>query len=510
MLDNHELSILGRVFLSLGLILFVGGLAFLGRRIGQSVGTASEFYVANRSVPLILSVLALLATWFGSSSVVEASTKMYQGGLGEVLLDPIACGGTLILTGIWFAGRFWASGCSTVAQLFRNHFGVGAERLSCAIQVPSFFLWIGAQFLAMGQLLEASLGIPEPIAIVLSALATLSIVVWGGMWAVTWANAIMIVVSIASLLLLAFATAESIGQGNAWFGVQRVVEAAPDGFLKVDVSTMPKGLSVLGVLAIGLMGNVPGQDIQQRVASARTAGTARWMCIVSGLLYLCIGLVPMYLGLAARWKFGDRLGVDSLGVEYLGVDSLGENTLPINALAQSVLSEPFQIVLIVGMFSLSLAVAAGSTIGQATLLTESFLKPAFNVRSSSAGSGRWSVLLVISGSLIVAYSGQSIMGLLELSLVLVLVSMFVPMCLALLWPTKQILPVVGTATMTVGLAVWLLCFIAENRLGAAWAFGAWTLPSELTGLLASALTGLYLRFRIPSGSESTDNSVAAK
>ena len=208
----------------------------------------------------------------------------------------------------------------------------------------------------------------------------------------------------------------------------------------------------------------------------------------------------MYLGLAARWKFGDRLGVDSLG----------EHTLPINALAQSVLSEPFQIVLIVGMFSLSLAVAAGSTIGQATLLTESFLKPAFNMRSSSAGSGRWSVLLVIAGSLIVAYSGQSIMGLLELSLVLVLVSMFVPMCLALLWPTTQIRPGVGTATMTVGLASWLLCFIAENRLGAAWAFGAWTLPSELTGLLASALTGLYLRFRIPSGSESTDNSVAAK
>jgi Na+/proline symporter len=478
----------------------VGCLAFLGRRIGQNVVTTSEFYVANRSVPLLLSVLALLATWFGSSSVVEASTKMYQGGLGEVLLDPIACGATLILTGICFAGGFWKSGCSTVAQLFRVLFGVAAERLSCAIQVPSFFLWIGAQFLAMGQLLEASLGIPEPIAIVLSALATLSIVVWGGMWAVTWANAIMIVVSIASLLLLAFATAESIGQGNAWFGVQRVVEAAPDGFLNVDVSTLPKGLSVLGVLAIGLMGNVPGQDIQQRVASARTAGTARWMCIVSGLLYLCIGLVPMYLGLAARWKFGDRLGVDSLG----------EHTLPINALAQSVLSEPFQIVLIVGMFSLSLAVAAGSTIGQATLLTESFLKPAFNVRSSSAGSGRWSVLLVIAGSLIVAYSGQSIMGLLELSLVLVLVSMFVPMCLALLWPTKQIRPGVGTATMTVGLAVWLLCFIAENRLGAAWAFGAWTLPSELTGLLASALTGLYLRFRIPSGSESTDNSVAAK
>jgi hypothetical protein len=90
-----------------------------------------------------------------------------------------------------------------------------------------------------------------------------------------------------------------------------------------------------------------------------------------------------------------------------------------------------------------------------------------------------------------------------------LVSMFVPMCLALLWPSKEIRPVLGTATMAVGLVIWLLCFIAENKFGSAWALGAWTLPSELFGLLASALTGLYLRFRIPSGSETTDNPVAS-
>jgi Na+/proline symporter len=325
------------------------------------------------------------------------------------------------------------------------------------------------------------------------------------MWAVTWANAIMIIVSIASLLILASATALNIGQGNVWFGVRRVVESAPEGFLQVDVSTLPKSLAVVGVLAIGLMGNVPGQDIQQRVASARTAGTARWMCIISGVLYLCIGLVPMYLGLAARWKFADRLSDDNL---------------PLNALAQSVLSEPLQIVLIIGMFSLCLAVAAGSTIGQATLLTESILDPFFKWASRSTSSssskstssavvsGRSSVLCVIAGSLLIAFSGQSIMGLLEFSLVLVLVSMFVPMCLALLWPSKEIRPALGTATMTVGLVIWLLCFIAENKFGSTWALGAWTLPSELLGLLASALTGLYLRSRTTSESETTDNPVA--
>jgi hypothetical protein len=89
-----------------------------------------------------------------------------------------------------------------------------------------------------------------------------------------------------------------------------------------------------------------------------------------------------------------------------------------------------------------------------------------------------------------------------------LVSMFVPMCLALLWPSNEIRPALGAATMTVGLVIWLLCFIAENKFGSTWALGAWTLPSELFGLLASALTGLYLRSRTTSESETTDNPVA--
>jgi hypothetical protein len=209
-------------------------------------------------------------------------------------------------------------------------------------------------------------------------------------------------------------------------------------------------------------------------------------------LYLLFGLIPLYLGLAARWRFGD---------------GLSESELPLNAIATEYLSEPFQILLIVGMFSLCLAVAAGATLSQASIVSRNVIKPLRGlVRDSAGGDSLWvarvwgprvwgprvwgtraSVGLVIAGSLAVAFSGESIMGLLELSLVLVLVSLFVPMTLALFFPSQQARPGVGNSAMIAGFVAWSIGFAFESRSG---------VPASLVGLSASATAGwLAMRSR---------------
>jgi hypothetical protein len=96
--------------------------------------------------------------------------------------------------------------------------------------------------------------------------------------------------------------------------------------------------------------------------------------------------------------------------------------------------------------------------------------------------------LVIAGSLAVAFSGESIMGLLELSLVLVLVSLFVPMAIALYVPSKQARPGVGNSAMIAGFVAWLVGFLFESRIG---------IPASLIGLCASAI-GAWLAMRSAS------------
>ncbi|MFN9626245.1 MAG: hypothetical protein ACK6AT_08270, partial [Planctomycetota bacterium] len=77
MVELTDLTSTAKISLGIILALFVIALLLLGRFASRSVVSESEFLVADRKVPLLLSTLALLATWFGSSSVIESSSKMY-------------------------------------------------------------------------------------------------------------------------------------------------------------------------------------------------------------------------------------------------------------------------------------------------------------------------------------------------------------------------------------------------------------------------------------------------
>jgi Na+/proline symporter len=87
---------------------------------------------------------------------------------------------------------------------------------------------------------------------------------------------------------------------------------------------------------------------------------------------------------------------------------------------------------------------------------------------------------VILGSLAVAYSGESIMQLLELSLVIVLVSLFVPMVIALFFPSPVPKPWVGILSMLAGFFVWLIGVVFEDYS---------PIPPSLIGLIASVIAG---------------------
>ena len=71
---------------------------------------------------------------------------------------------------------------------------------------------------------------------------------------------------------------------------------ATSGSLTAHITAV---LSVLAAWATGLFGNIPGQDLQQRVFAAKDATTASRACVLAGLLYLVFGSLPLLLGFAS-------------------------------------------------------------------------------------------------------------------------------------------------------------------------------------------------------------------
>ena len=444
-----QLSRWGLIGLAIAIVLYM--LALLGVSIYASTQVKDEqdFLVAGRRLPLHLSWGALMATWFGSSAIIGASKASWESGLSGVILDPFACSATLLLTGLVFASPLWRSNLFTIADFYRKKYGHRAEYLACLIQLTTFFFWIASQYIALGSVLQAYFGINKEVAIIGSAIVVTIYTLIGGMWSVTLTDAIQIVVALIGLMVLGYAVMAHIGEGNVFAGVQTVLaKQPPERLMFVPEWTAFGALAALGTFLTGLLGNVPGQDLQQRVFTAKNPRTASLACILSAAVYFPFGLIPVMLGLAAF----------SLGIQMPEGDSDGHMLLPL--LAAKFLHEGLVIVFVLAVISIIVSVACSATISEATILASNVLGGVKLFEGKHLLLDRICVVLVTIGSVVVAFSGESIMELLDLQLSIAMVALFVPLVMGVFGRPRN--EISGVLAMLVGACVWGLRYAFET------------------------------------------------
>jgi Na+/proline symporter len=183
-----------------------------------------------------------------------------------------------------------------------------------------------------------------------------------------------------------------------------------------------------------MLGNLPGQDLAQRIFASKSAKVAVQACLLAGTLYILFGLVPVLSGLAADLLRGaDR---DSASLAVLA----------------SLLLSPWMGVL----FVLALTSAVLSTIDSAILAPGSVLANNIFRRlwpgASALALSRWGVTLVAGASLVVAFLGESAYSLLETAYASGLVGLFVPLTLGLF--SHRGGPRAALASMATGTGIW--------------------------------------------------------
>ncbi|MCU0706935.1 MAG: sodium:solute symporter family protein [Pirellula sp.] len=443
-----QLSQWGLIGLAVAIVLYM--LALLGVSIYASTQVKDEqdFLVAGRRLPLHLSWGALMATWFGSSAIIGASKAAWESGLSGVILDPFACSATLLFTGLVFASPLWRSHLFTIADFYRKKYGKRAEYLACLIQLTTFFCWIASQYIALGSVLQAYFGMNPMVAIIGSAVVVTIYTLIGGMWSVTLTDAIQIVVALIGLVILGYAVMAHIGEGNVIAGVQTVLAKQPPERLKFVPDWTAFGLmAAIGTFLTGLLGNVPGQDLQQRVFTAKNPRTASLACILSAAAYFPFGLIPVMLGLAAF----------SLGIQMPENDTDGHMLLPM--LAAQFLHEGLVIVFVLAVISIIVSVACSATISEATILASNVLGGVKLFEGRHLLLDRLCVILVTIGSVLLAFSGESIMGLLDIQLSIAMVALFVPLLMGVFSRPRN--EICGLLAMLIGGAVWGLRYAFE-------------------------------------------------
>jgi Na+/proline symporter len=77
----------------------------------------------------------------------------------------------------------WKRGITTLADLFRQRYGISVERVAALILAPSSLIWAAAQIRAFGQIIAASSTLPVETAIIIAATVIILYTVLGGMLA---------------------------------------------------------------------------------------------------------------------------------------------------------------------------------------------------------------------------------------------------------------------------------------------------------------------------------------
>ena len=471
------------------LVLYTILMYVIGWLAERRISSVEDFLVAGRKLPLPMATATLVATWFGAEVLLQTSDEVYSGGLRFALMDPLGTGLCLILAGWLIAKPMWKMQLTTVPDFFYRRFGRASEVLAAIVLIPSYFGWVAAQFTGLAALLEIIFGIPMVWGIILVAVLGTGYTVLGGMWSVAWTDAVQMIFILIGLLILGYETAIYLGNGSFQAGMTAFWNQVPQNrWVVVAPETRSADiLHLCGALAIGALGNIPVQDLMQRMFAAKSANVARWACWTSGILYVLMAAVPLAVGLAANVVLGES-----------------EETGVITRMAVKLLN-PFLLLL----FVLAVVSAVLSTIDSAIMAAASIFGQ--NVILHLPGAKRWRlsevailrlqrvcVVLVAILSLATAFSERAAYELMRDSYSMTLVGLFVPLMAGLYW--VEVTHRATLVAMVSGIACWFVHWwldwefalqgILEPRLPVTLNWLA-QVPQELFATLASLL-GLVL------------------
>lgn len=457
------------------IILYLVGTVLVGWFASKFVKTANDFAVAGRKMPTYVVASGLFATWFGSETVMGASSEFMENGLLGVIEDPFGASLCLLLIGLFFARPLYKLNILTFSDYFSIRYNKNVEWISALFLIPSYFSWIAAQLVALAIVLQTVAGIPFVYGILICASVVVFYTYVGGMWSVAVTDTVQTAIIIIGMLILMIELVSEIG---GWG--QMVARTPPDFFRFIPKEhSVVSWVTYFGAwITIG-WGSIPQQDVFQRVLSAKSEKVAVKGAYWSAFMYLSIACMPLVIALCGSLLYPDiKEGDTQMTIPYLVLhhSGLGMQILFFGALLSAILST-----------------CSGAILAPATVVGENLLRPLYGEKISDKRLLQIMRLSVIGITIIsvgLSLYKAEIYELVGESSSLSLVALFTPLVAGLYW--KRATALGAICAMFAGTSVWLYLEFYPTEIPGM----IWGLLASITGMIVGSLIKKNEKVRI--------------
>jgi SSS family solute:Na+ symporter len=274
------------------IVVYLAGMLAMGWWGMRRARSKSEFLVAGRRLGPAMYSGTMAAIVLGGASTIGGVGLGYQYGLsGAWMVFTIGLG--LLALSVFFSARIARLKVYTVSEMLDLRYGGGRAGVISGVVMWAYTLMLAVtSTIAYATIFDVLFDMNRTLAIVLGGSIVVAYSTLGGMWSITLTDMVQFVVKTIGVLLLLLPIA--------------VVKAGGFAQMKAELPTGyfdPLGIggeTIFTYVLIYTFGMLIGQDIWQRVFTARSDRTAKWGGTVAGTYCLAYALAGAVIGTAAK------------------------------------------------------------------------------------------------------------------------------------------------------------------------------------------------------------------
>jgi SSS family solute:Na+ symporter len=405
------------------------GVGWWGLRRARST---DDYLVAGRRLGPALYTGTLAAVVLGGASTIGGVRLGYLYGISGMWLV-LMLGLGIVTLSVLFAGRLARLDVYTLPEMLERRYSASGRLLGGIVMTAYDLMVAVTATLAIGTVVDVVIGVPRVPAILIGGGVVVVYTVLGGMWSITLTDIVQFVIMTVGIFLVLLPL--GLGETGGFDGLR---EALPGSYFEIGSIG---GGTIFTYFLIYFFGIIIGQDIWQRVFTARSPQVARYAGLGAGLYCMAYAVAGAVIGMVAAALYpGLEVPDNAFATVADGVLPVGLKGLVLAAALAAVMST-----------------ASATLLASSTVLANDVWARMVQGRQEvrSVQENRWwalgcGVVMVAVASLV-----QDVVAGLTIAYNLLVGGLLVPVLGALVW--RRATAVAALSAIVVGSAVVLVC-----------------------------------------------------